>query len=297
VTNFASASLSMIDLAMLAVINTVNLPAAPQGVAVGFDGRAGITTVGTGAGMGGAQNTLLIFDATQSGPGQLTPGPVPPAAPQDPRLGGFTPGRPLISFSARLLPTPDGRFIVGVNTPTGNSSIVFVYEVASGTVLRVRQTPGLSSTLAVSPDGSRFMAGFRMFETLTLTMLAQTSVANVPFLVTAGNVFTANQNLGGSVFTPDGNTLYGAFNFAPNNPALQPRSNSSTLLVSNPRNLGINMGIRMPENILGKMVITADGGTVFALSEAGVLMLPVGKLYDYPIIMPETTAVRLSINA
>ena len=32
------------------------------------------------------------------------------------------------------------------------------------------------------------------------------------------------------------------------------------------------------------------------ISESGLLMLPIGRLYDHPIIMPETTAVRLSIN-
>ncbi len=294
VTNFAGSSLSMIDLAMGGVINTVNLPAPPQGVAVGFDGRAVISTIGTGVANGVPQNTLLILDPTQTGPAQLTAVPVPPAAPLDPRLGTFTPARPFVTFGGRLLATPDGHFIVGVNTPTGTTTVTFVYEVASGTVLRVRQTVGVSSTLSVSADGSRFMAGFRMFETLTLSMLAQTNTANAPFAFPA--TFSQTQNIGGSIFAPDGNTLYSAFNVAPAIPQVAPRPNSSTLLLSNPRNLGINLGIRLPESILGKMVITSDSGTVFALSETGILMLPVGKLYDFPIIMPETTAVRLSIN-
>lgn len=296
VTNFASSSLSVIDLGLGGQLNAVNLPAPPEGVAVGFDGRVLISTLGSGNVAGVPQNVLLLFDANQTGVAQLTSLSFPPPAPQDPRLPGFTAARPFQTFRSRLQATPDGRFIIGANAPTGNSTSVFVYEVASGTVLRSRLTPNLSTVFSISPDGSRFMAGLRLFETATLNVLAATSVNNAPFQLPAGFIVNLNQNVGGSVFSPDGSTLYSAFNLAPPNPPTQPRPNSSTLLVSNPRNLGINLGIRLPENILGKMVSTSDGATVFALSETGVLMLPVGKLYDFPILMPETTAVRLSIN-
>lgn len=292
VTNFASSTLSVIDLNGPAVVNTVSLTAPPEGVAVGYDGRALITTLGTGA-AATPQNTLLIFDQTQTGPAQLTAVPVPPPAPQNPNLPGFIAARPFLTFRGRLQTTPDGRFIIGMNTPTGNSTVVFVYEVASGTVLQERLTPGLSTVMSVSPDGAHFMSGLRLFETSTLDMVAATSTTNANFLFTAN--LNVNQNVGGSVFSPDGATLYSAFNVAPF--ALpQPRPNSATLLVSNPRNLAINLGLRLPENILGKMVVTPDGMTVFALSDSGVLMLPVGHIFDYPILMPETTAVELSIN-
>lgn len=294
VTNFGSSTLSVIDLGLGAVSNTISLPAQPEGVAVGFDGRVLITTLGN---TGGA-NSLLRFDPTQTGTAQLTAVLSPPAAPAPPPLTAPLPGRPFLSFRGRLQATPDGRFIIGLNSPANNSTVTFVYEVASGTVLRVRQTPGLSTVLSVSPDGSRFMAGLRLFETATLNLLAQSNLANAPFLIPGaqGNQFNLNQNVGGSVFNPDGSALYGAFNVAPFIVNPPPRSNSSTLMVYNPRNLSIQIGINLPESILGKMVASSDGKTVWAISESGLLMLPTGKLYDYPIIQPETTAVRLSIN-
>src|SRR5436305_8294446 len=38
--------------------------------------------------------------------------------------------------------------------------------------------------------------------------------------------------------------------------------------------------------------LTADGNDVWALSTSGVLHLPMGRLFEFPILMPETTAVR-----
>ena len=55
--------------------------------------------------------------------------------------------------------TPDGQFIVGVIPPTNASTYIFVYEVASGVVLRNRTVAGASTVLSMAPDGSRFMAG------------------------------------------------------------------------------------------------------------------------------------------
>ena len=88
VTNQQSSSLSVIDLSTRSVVQTVTLPAAPQGVEVGADGRALIATAGTGTG-NPPQNSLLIFDRTQQSSQAFSPsgaaaalhdhrGPVPP---------------------------------------------------------------------------------------------------------------------------------------------------------------------------------------------------------------------------
>src|SRR5688572_21149674 len=63
VSNTQSASLSIIDLGTNSVMNTVSLPAKPEGVSVGADGRVLVTTQGTGT--NNALNTLLLVDRTQ----------------------------------------------------------------------------------------------------------------------------------------------------------------------------------------------------------------------------------------
>ena len=293
VTSSGSSSLNVIDLSVNRVVQTVQLPSAPQGVEVGADGRALVSMVGSGVVNGIPQGTLSVFDRSQVSGQQLIPVTVPaltttltPAPAQ-----GLT--RPTTTFTGKLMRTPDGSFIVGVITPTNANTYIFVYEVASGVILRNRTTSGQSSVISMAPDGSRFMAGFTMYDTASLSVIGQQNNANAPFTTTAAVNTLAN--IGGSIFTPDGTTLYSAFNTAANTNPPSP-ANSSTLLVNDPTNLGIRLGIRLPESIVAKIVMTSDGSEAWGLSDSGLLHLPIGHLYDYPIIMPETTQVFLSMD-
>src|SRR5262249_27019764 len=107
------------------------------------------------------------------------------------------------------------------------------------------------------------------------------------------NNFNTQQNQGGSVFSPDGTVLYSAFNIAPvqNPPA---RANVSRLLLNDPDNLLINLGLQLPESLAGKMVVTADGGAVYALSESGFMTLPVSTIYQNPIAIPDSQVALLA---
>ncbi|MDQ6677156.1 MAG: hypothetical protein M3Z09_07655 [Acidobacteriota bacterium] len=289
VTNSGTSTLSVIDLGTQRVTQTVSLPAVPEGVEVGNDGRPVVSTQGT-------TNSLIIFDPSQTAGQQLTNviTPPPPSTPSP--LPGITTTRPQTAFNDKLIRTPDGQFIVGLTNPGANGAqtYVFVYEVASGTILRSRTVAGQSTVLSMAPDGSRFMAGFTMYDTASLSVIAQENNGNAPFPFTAA--FSVQQNVGGSVFSADGNTLYSAFNvaqFTSTNPP--PKPNSSTLLINDGRNLGIQMGIRLPESIVSKMVIAGDG-SVYSLSASGMIFLPMPNLGNYPILQPETTQVFLSLD-
>ncbi len=167
VTNSASSSVSVIDLGMLRVTQTVSLPAVPEGVEVGVDGRALIGTQAT--------NSLLIFDPTQSLGLQLTPVLTPPPPSTPAPLQPQTLTRPQTTFNSKLIRTPDGQYIIGLTNPGNNGSqtYLFVYEVLSGTILRSRTVAGQSTVLSIAPDGSRFMAGYTMYDTATLSVIAQ----------------------------------------------------------------------------------------------------------------------------
>jgi YVTN family beta-propeller protein len=302
VSNVQASSLSVIDLEGDRVIQSVSLPARPEGVGVGFDGRVLITTQGSG--VGNQQNTLLIFDRNQELGQQLIPVSSPPPISTPNPLPQVTLGRPATAFPGRLERTPDGQFIIGMvainQTLNTAQTTLFVYEAASGTVLRNRTVTGQSTVLAVSPDGSKFMAGSTLYETSTLNVLGQMSTSNYPFFVTQIQNFNApanpainiTNNFGGSVFSPDGTTVYGAFNVNVGAPNTRPLSEA--LIVASAKNLGVRLGLRMPESILGKIVATSSGAELFASSESGLIHIPIGKLFDYPIIMPEATQVFLA---
>lgn len=290
VTNNQAASLSVIDLGSRSVVQTISLPARPEGVAVGADGRVLISTQGTG--VGNLQNTLLIYDRTQAVSQQVTAVVYAPPPPTPSPLPVVTLPRPVSPIRTRLISTPDGQFIVGLTNHTTSATMLFVYEVASGTILRSRAVSGQSSVLSMAPDGSRFMAGFTMYKTSNLNVVAQQSTANSPFPFPAAS-FNVQQNIGGSAFSPDGSTLYSAFNVAATS-LPNPVPQSSILMISDAANLGIRLGIKLPESIVARMVITSDGEHAWGLSESGMIYLPLGRLYDYPILQPETTQVFMA---
>ena len=207
-------------------------------------------------------------------------------------------GRPATAFPGRLITTPDGNFIVGMvainqNANTAQTTL-FVYETASGTVIRNRTVTGQSTILSMSPDGSKFMAGSTLYDTATLAVVAQMSTANFTFFI--GNNtnpgFNVQRNLGGSAYSPDGKTLYSAFNTS----ATTARPVANVLYVGGASNLGVRLGLRLKESILGAIASSKDGNDLYAISESGLLYLPVGALYDYPILQPETTQVFLAVD-
>lgn len=283
-------ALYAIDLSANRMAYSQTLPSTPQGLEAGADGRVLVAMVGTGVTAGVPQKTLQVFDPVAR---TLTDVAVPALTTTLAPAPAQATGRPTTTFSGKLMRTPDGSFIVGVVTPTNGSTYIFVYEVASGVILRNRTTSGQSSVISMAPDGSRFMAGFTMYDTATLTVVAQQNNANAPF--TFSSAFNTTQNVGGSVFTPDGATLYSAFNTAATTIPASP-SLSSTLLVNDPTNLAIRLGIKLPESIVAKIVMLSDGSEAWGLSDSGLVHLPIGKLYDYPILVPETTQVFLAMD-
>lgn len=294
VTNTSSASLSVIDLGTDGVIASVSLPARPEGVSVGADGRVLITTQGTGA--NNALNTLLLYDRTQQAGQQIFSVPFPPPISTPNPLPAVFAGRPATAFPGRLIPTPGGSFLIGMvainqNANTAQTTL-FVYEVASGTVVRSRTVTGQSTILSMSPDGSRFMAGSTLYDTATLAVIGQMSTANLPFFVGAGfnPGFNVQRNLGGSFFNRAGDTIYSAFNTA----GTTARPVANVLYITNATNLGVRLGLKLRESILGQMVASSSGDEIWALSESGILNLPVANIFDYPILNPETTQVFLA---
>ena len=294
VTNTQGASLSVIDLGTDSVINSIALPARPEGVSVGSDGRALITTQGTGA--NNALNTLLLYDRTQQTGQQIYSVPFPPPITTPNPLPAVFAGRPATAFPGRLLRTPDGNFLIGMVAINQNANAaqttLFVYEVASGTIVQSRTVTGQSTILSIAPDGSRFMAGSTLYDTATLAVLGQMSTSNLPFFVGPGfnPGFNVQRNLGGSSFNQGGETIYSAFN----NAATTSRPVANVLYVTSANNLGVRLGLKLKESILGQIVSSSSGDDLWALSESGLLQLPVSTIFDYPILSPETTQVFLA---
>ncbi len=301
VTCHNSTSINVIDLDRLVIVLKISLPARPEGIAVGVDGRVLITTIGSGA--NNLLNTLLIYDPSVADVGTaLTPVAVAPPPPLPPTLPA-TAGRIYLANRSQLLATPDGAKIIGVNSYQANNRVVFVYDAFSATVPRSREIGDVSTNISVSADGSKFMLGLRLFDTKTLAVQAAENAANAMFpfsttvnaqgFVQVGQQFNLQQNQGGSIFSPDGKQIYAAFNIAPiQSPAA--RANVTHLLVNDPDNLFINTALQLPENLAGKMVITNDGGTLYALSESGFTIIPLNTVNQSTLLRPSVQTLLLA---
>src|SRR5687768_13862352 len=270
VTAHDGGALLVINLDTMQPVQRISLPAKPEGVAVGGDERVLISTVGTGT--GNLQNVLLIYNPfSPQGQQPLSSVPLAPSPPANPLLPTQNLGRPSVTNRSFLQTSADGQFIMGVNLPNATTRSVFVFEVASGTVLRSRTVTSSSSVLSVAPDGSKFMTGLTLFDAATLTVLAQQNAANAPYPFPTGSNFDSQQNQGGSAFAPDGSRIYSAFNFAT---VPSTRSNSSQLMISDPDNLLIHDALQLPESLAGKIVLSANGSAGYAISDSGFLILP-----------------------
>src|SRR5262245_54492576 len=169
--------------------NDYNVGSRPDAIAVGNDGK--VVILGTAG--------LQRLDTAT---GRITPVPVSPPPTQPIGLQNIPAAIVIASTLAGLVTTASGNLIIGRSTNLtggGANNRLFVYEVASGVVLRSRNVSGVASILSASSDGSRFMAGPLLFDTQTLTIIGRT-----------GNVLNAAS--GGSAFSVDGNSVYASFN-------------------------------------------------------------------------------------
>jgi DNA-binding beta-propeller fold protein YncE len=167
VTIYSSSALEVIDLDTSEVVKRVTLPAAPEGVAVGGDGRVLITTVGSGS--SNSENRLLLYNPNLTGEDALLAVATTLTAPTTPATT-TTSSRVYMTTRSNLTASRDGNWIIGLNNPSTSARQMFVFEVASGSILRSRPLPSISNVLAVSPNGDRFMAGYSLFDTETLAI-------------------------------------------------------------------------------------------------------------------------------
>jgi len=287
---YDASSLNVIDLTSATFSShSVTLSAKPQAVAVGLNEQVLISTIGTGAGAA----VLTTYDPSASASaalGSITVAPPAAAIAQLPPPNGVM----YLAAKARLQASADGKVIVGVHVLANNTRTVFVYDTASATVLRSRNVGGNTPVLAVSPDGSKFLSGPLLFESSSMLVLAQQNTSNSPYIMTGAN-FTTQTAPGGAAFLPDGSSLLAAYNIVPLAvPALAAKT--AQLTVNNPDTMLIQTGIILPENLGGKLALTADAATGYAVSQSGFMMLPLGTLRTLPAALPDSNVALLATD-
>ncbi len=264
----ANNSLSVIDLETRGK-QTYALQSPPLGVAFGRSSRALVATT----------TDFFLFDPVSGLTTRLssvsdlaaTSLPVPPA--------NFPPNIVMTSMNV----SGDGMKIYGLS-----DQFEFGYDVASGWLRLLGYSsspPQGPRVVSVNHDGSKYLAGWvlhgsRIWNAATgVWGIAQFENAEGTLEI-GSHAIDDRRGLVYSQVAKEGWTIEDP-------PILEVRRND---------NLAVLDQIRLPENLAGKSVISADGNTMYSISDSGVMVLRIGDLGNSSRILTDQQQLLFQSN-
>ena len=171
----------------------------------------------------------------------------------------FPPG--IVSASAGV--SGDGQmiYVLWDSFTSSNTSAVAQYSVATGTLslIGITSTPSMGpAVVSVDGNGATFLAGWSLFNTGFVFL------ASFPYP-------TGTLNIGSHAFDWQRNLVYAQ---VPNGTT----GEAPTLHIMDSDNLTVRERLQLRENLAGKSLLTSDAQTMYAVSDSGVMALPVGSL-------------------
>lgn len=247
---------------------TFSLADPPLGVAFGIDGKALVVTSTQFILFDPEFGTMEVLDTIAGVAAKTLP--QPPAQ------------VPAQIIGASVQASGDGFWVYGVT-----DSILFRYDVASKTVSSggyVAEPALAPRAMSVSRDGSYYLAGWAMFDRRG----ALSQFPNPLGRVDVGSHTIDSDR--GIIYAeiPQGAT---STSTSSSNSSSQSSSTSNTvnstlpapvLMVADADNLAVREKLKLAEHLSGKGVLSSDGSMMYALSESGVTLLPVGSLNASP---------------
>ncbi|MGC4052693.1 MAG: hypothetical protein QM757_25465 [Paludibaculum sp.] len=239
---------------------TFSLADPPFGVAFGIDGQALVVT----------STQFILFD---------------------PELGTMRVLDTIAGVTAKTLPQPPANFpseIVGASVQASGDGLVihgvtdtilFTYDVSTRTVKSggyVAVPPLGPRAISVSRDGSDYLAGWAMFDRVSVT----NQFANPRGLLEIGSHAIDSDR--GIVYAevPEATTTTDTGNGSGNSNNTPDKTLPAPVLtIVDADNLALREKIKLPEHLAGKGILSSDGSTMYALSQSGVMILPVGQTW------------------
>jgi uncharacterized protein (TIGR03437 family) len=243
--------LTLIDLNDNNAKQTFVLGSPPLGAAFGIDNRALVITTTDFILFDPAVGTTTVITSIAAQAAKTIPQPAQ----------SFPPNIVAASVAA----SADGLTIVGFG-----DTLVFEYNVANRGLFSYFYTskPDMGPrAVAVADDGSYYAMGW------TLTYRRQAWDAEFPDP-------SGKLNVGGHAIDSKRSLVYSQ---VPR--ANAPAGEGPRMTVRDADNLTVRETLQLPENMAGKAVISADGSVVYAASDSGVMVLPVGSLDRSPRLL------------
>lgn len=250
-------------------------------------GQASPATCGTATSTGTTVNGQFLLLSPATGGKQVLG--VSPSGGADLPVA-FATGSASITYASTGI-SGDGQTIIiltdlaqgggGGQGATGAITSMLYYKVGSGQVNVLNWTaspPFGPRAVSVNQDGTRWMTGWMLFD-LNLAVEGS-SLAEVPYPL-------GDYRLGGFAWDYSRNVIYGDI------PVSATETPVMHLLATD--NLTVTGRIQLPQMIAGRTLFSSDMNTVYAVSDEGVMILPVGSLATAPqVVAQQEDAVFLS---
>ncbi len=239
---------------------TFALADPPLGVAFGIDGRALVVTSTQFILFDPLVGTMQVIDTIAGVTAKTLP--QPPA------------NFPTEIIGASVAASRDGLQIIGVT-----DTILFRYDLNTRTVYSggyVAEPELGPRAISVADDGGYYLAGWAMFD--RRGMLAQ--FPNPAGLLNIGS--HAIDSSRGIIYAQIPEMIRTDDDEDDQTPPAASDTGPPFLMVVDADNLTVRERLRLPENLSGKGILSEDGRAMFALSESGVVILPVGERDAFP---------------
>ncbi len=251
--------LTLIDLTASNAKQTFALGNPPLGVAFGLDDQALVVTTGEFILFNPALGTTQILKTVAQVATNAIP--QPPAS------------FPLNFTEAGIAASKDGLTIAGFGGAT-SSGLIYTFSVADHTITATSwgASPPLGPrAVSVADDGSMFSFGWW---TVDPNFVIRSNYNGNP-----GGIYSPAaglENVGSSMIDSSRGLIYAHVPLT--GFSLTGNTAMPILQLLDADNLTPRDNLVLPENLAGKSVITNDHNTVYAISDSGVTILPVGNL-------------------
>ncbi|MGD0496800.1 MAG: IPT/TIG domain-containing protein [Bryobacteraceae bacterium] len=262
------------------LITSIDLTTGARQTFVLGDAPLGVAFIQTGQALIVTATSFVLFDPATSTTQTVTTF----ASLADQALPVTSPTFPPQILEAALTADAAGQFVWGIGSAGTGAQVVFRYNAALNTVqaLAAQSSPPLLPRVSVSSDGSQAMIGYALFGANFQrgVVLAQYPDVLPSLTVTGSAIDAANGIIYAQI--PDRTQPTGP----PFPTGVSPAGGSSiplpTLYIMDADNLTVRDRIGIPEDMVGRALLRSDRNTLYAVSDSGAMVLPVGALNQYP---------------
>jgi hypothetical protein len=204
---------------------------------------------------------------------------------------------PLATFPGQILQaalaaSADGTTIWGIGDAGAAAQLVFQYTGGVITAAIYTSTPATLPRVSSSADGTYAMVGYTLL-----------GIRDFPYIKGRYPDIIASLNITGNAIDSVHGIIYAQFPDA-NQPAGPATSSSgaatpalpAAMLIMDSDNLTFRDRISIPEDMVGRAVLNSAATVLYAVSESGVMVLPVGSLNSYPRVAATQEDLLMATN-